>query len=331
MNLSRVLGSKFRKSPLPSFTFSEILGSMRHMWYNACMRHFQFVIILIVAGLFMPVTGYAGTISDRLSGRILLDVERHGEAWYVYPEDNKRYYLGTADDAFGIMRSLGMGIANNDLEKIAVGSDTGNVAGIKISTEQKEGEEAATSTTDGVTQSLTERLRGHILLQVENNGEAWYVNPADGKRYYLGRPADAYQIMRELSLGITRTDLARVPKNILNESIDEYSSYEYKTITVADGREFKVDVITIDLNDPALEIITDTADDATCLTNCGAKSLADFVEDNGGFVGINATYFCPPDYTACKGKTNSYTHPVFNSRLKKFVNAENMKHPTSGP
>ena len=54
-----------------------------------------------------------------LSGAILLDVERNGEAWYIYPEDNKRYYLGRPNDAFQIMRELGLGISEYNFQKIA--------------------------------------------------------------------------------------------------------------------------------------------------------------------------------------------------------------------
>lgn len=39
---------------------------------------------------------------------------------------------------------------------------------------------------------LSNRLKGKILLQVESAGEAWYVNPDNEKRYYLGRPSDAF-------------------------------------------------------------------------------------------------------------------------------------------
>ncbi|MFH1822724.1 MAG: hypothetical protein ABH830_03410, partial [Patescibacteria group bacterium] len=42
---------------------------------------------------------------------------------------------------------------------------------------------------------------GYILLQVEDNGEAWYVYPTTGKRYYLGRPQDAFNLMKKLGLG----------------------------------------------------------------------------------------------------------------------------------
>jgi hypothetical protein len=51
---------------------------------------------------------------------------------------------------------------------------------------------------------------GRIFLQVESDGEAYYVNPVNMKMYYLGRPADAFRIMQELSLGITNLDLRQI-------------------------------------------------------------------------------------------------------------------------
>jgi len=59
-------------------------------------------------------------------------------------------------------------------------------------------------------QTLAHRLKGKILLQVEQNGEAWYVNPANEKRYYMGRPTDAFNLMRESSIGITNANLEKI-------------------------------------------------------------------------------------------------------------------------
>ena len=278
--------------------------------------------------LFPQAAAQAGAAANRLSGKILLDVERNGEAWYVYPENKKRYYLGRPGDAFKVMRELGLGITNVNLAKIPAGEGQPQVAGVKIDTEI---ELKPVSAEDKINIALVNRLSGRIVVQAEEKGEAWYINPTDQKRYYLGRPEDAFAVMREKGLGITKKDLALINKNILDESIDKYSSYKYITITTAKGEEFKVDIITIDLNDPNLEIITDTADDEDCDNNCGTKTLADFVEDNNGFAGINGTYFCPPDYSSCTGKINSYFYPVYNSRLKKFINADNFKYPTTGP
>ena len=53
-----------------------------------------------------------------LSGRILLQVESHGEAWYVNPINSQRYYLGRPDDAYSVMRNLGLGISNNNFDAL---------------------------------------------------------------------------------------------------------------------------------------------------------------------------------------------------------------------
>lgn len=131
----------------------------------------------------------AAPVADHLRGRILLDVERGGEAWYVAPLPAERHFLGRPDDAFRIMTALGLGVSDRDLARIPRESDAfaGDVA-------------------------LRERLAGRILLQVESAGEAWYVHPVDKKRYSLGRPAEAFDVMRRTSLGATTADIAAVPE-----------------------------------------------------------------------------------------------------------------------
>ncbi|MCK4554096.1 hypothetical protein KAU19_03985 [Candidatus Parcubacteria bacterium] len=122
-------------------------------------------------------------LSARLSGNILLQVEEHGEAWYVYPNDKKKYYLGRPADAFNVMKNLGLGATH----------------------------EFITSHT-----TYPSHVLGKILLDVEQNGEAYYINPKDKKAYYLGRPADAFSIMRELGLGITNQDIRKIEVGEIN-------------------------------------------------------------------------------------------------------------------
>lgn len=124
------------------------------------------------------ITKIDNNLSKRVSGNILLQVEKNGEGWYVYPDNKKKYYLGRPADAFNIMRKLGLGISENSF------SSFGNYA--------------------------PSRLSGKILLRVEKNGEAYYVNPTDLKMHYLGRPDDAFQVMRELGLGITNSDIRKI-------------------------------------------------------------------------------------------------------------------------
>ncbi|PIV52004.1 hypothetical protein COS18_01015, partial [Candidatus Falkowbacteria bacterium CG02_land_8_20_14_3_00_36_14] len=123
----------------------------------------------------------AENLGGKLKGRILLQVESKGEAWYIDPATQQRAYLGRPADAFRIMRELGLGISENNFNSY-----------------------------NGY---APKNLSGRILLRVEANGEAYYVNPTDLKMYYLGRPADAFKVMREKGLGITNEDLNTISVN----------------------------------------------------------------------------------------------------------------------
>lgn len=84
--------------------------------------------ILISLGLLLATTPIQATQAasfDHVTGRILLQVESHGEAWYVDPISLKRIYLGRPIDALNVMRSYGLGITNNDLAQIPTSSQSG--------------------------------------------------------------------------------------------------------------------------------------------------------------------------------------------------------------
>jgi len=138
-------------------------------------------IIIIITTTSSKASSPLGT---RLSGKILLQVEDHGKAWYVSADnDNQRIYLGSPAEAHCLMKTLGLGISNNDLNRYLNDNDN----------------------------NFPTRLSGKILLAVEQHGEAYYINPDNLKGYYLGRPIDALKLMRELSLGITNTNLNTIP------------------------------------------------------------------------------------------------------------------------
>ncbi len=119
----------------------------------------------------------ARAMTAKFSGRILLQVERNGEAWYIYPVDNRRYYLGRPLDAFNLMRKLSLGVTHKYI---------------------------ASYTT------FPKAVAGKILLDVEDSGKAYYIYPIDRKAYYLGRPDDAFKVMRELGLGITNDNIDKI-------------------------------------------------------------------------------------------------------------------------
>lgn len=78
-------------------------------------------------------------------------------------------------------------------------------------------------------------------------------------------------------------------------------------------------MVTYDLG--SVTVVTDTANDDDCGNNCPAKPLAQYVAENGGRGGMNGTYFCPPDYSWCSGKVNTYDFPIWNNRKKKWMEA----------
>lgn len=267
--------------------------------YTGFMR-FLSLFVLLCATL-LPARAFAADFSTTVRGRILLDVEHSGEAWYVYPPTFTRSFLGRPDDAYNIMRGLGLGITDADLARIPP-SDS--------------------STTGDLT--LRRRLSGRILLQVQQHGEAWYVHPVDLRRYYLGRPADAFALMSALGLGISAADLARIPINpdSIKPAVNETHSFRSFTLTNAAG-SFPIRVISLKKN--SFDLLTDTAETGDCASNCAALSLKDFVERNNATIGIHGTYFCPPDYPACEGKVNTFLPPVMHSALGTLLNENGLR------
>ena len=151
------------------------------------------------------VSNIDNNLVKRLKGYILLQVENHGEAWYINPLSEKKFYLKDGAAAYVMLRKFGLGIKNNDLAKIPVGIETrfsdadsdndgladkleqglgtdpdnqdsdndGNIDGDEI----KNGTNPLGSGSLSFDTKLINRISGRILIQAESRGEAWYVNP----------------------------------------------------------------------------------------------------------------------------------------------------------
>ncbi len=192
----------------------------------------------------------------RLKGKIVLTVETNGEAYYLNPTDEKIHFLGRPDDAFNVMREQGIGISNMLLEKIEIGlmDFTGpdrDLDGLSDLIEDAIGIDKAKDDTDGdgyndrdelasgydprkagtklgIDKEFTNLHLGKIFLQVEAHGEAWYINPVDAKRYFLGRPADAFAVMRMLGLGISNGNFDSLKGDEVAEEVLEEAKEETK-------------------------------------------------------------------------------------------------------
>lgn len=134
------------------------------------------VIFLSNAFLVFPVQ--ALTLASSLSGRILLQVESRGEAWYVNPKDLKKYYLGKPEDAYTLMKQLSVGISEQEFASWNHGAPSW--------------------------------AKGKLYIRPQSHGEAYYVD-LNQRWNYLGRPFDAWQLFRAKGLGISNNDLAKIP------------------------------------------------------------------------------------------------------------------------
>jgi len=133
--------------------------------------------IFLSSALFVyPVK--AETLAGQLSGRILLQVESRGEAWYVNPQDNKKYYLGKPNDAYNLMRQLSVGISEKEFASWSKGAPVW--------------------------------ARGRLYLRPQSHGEAYYVD-LSRHWYYLGKPQDAWLLFRSQGLGISNNNLNKIP------------------------------------------------------------------------------------------------------------------------
>ena len=146
---------------------------------NSRLRLFALSAALIAAALFGASVFIADAaqrlnIHDYVRGRIMLQVQERGEAWYVYPGDDRRYFLGSPSDAYQVMKALGLGVHHQ------------LIADTKI---------------------YPAALLGEVLLDVDDHGKAYYVNPGDATAYYLGSAAQAFDVMRKVGVGVTDADL----------------------------------------------------------------------------------------------------------------------------
>ncbi|MFH0988172.1 MAG: hypothetical protein V1763_02270, partial [Parcubacteria group bacterium] len=125
------------------------------------------------------------------------------------------------------------------------------------------------------------RAGGKIVIETQRHGEAWYINPKDNRRYYLGRPADALILLQKLGTTADKSDVNNVPFSYTGAdyTVDNFytlrypSAWTYKEKSVDkksyNGLEIKKDVVfATDDASATLEILS--------LQTTASKTLANF-------------------------------------------------------
>lgn len=102
------------------------------------------------------------------------------------------------------------------------------------------------------------------------------------------------------------------------------SGYSVQNVSI-DGQIYKVAIVAADLN--STKVIVDTASDSDCTNNCPTLPLGEYVSRNGAYAGINGSYFCPPEYPSCAGKTGSFDTLLMNKN-KRYFNSDNNVYST---
>ncbi len=120
-------------------------------------------------------------LAEKLKGKILLQIEADGAAWYVSPIDTKRYYLGKPRDAMLTIKKLSKKMP---LEEIVD----------YIYFEKK----------------FPEELAGRFLLNTDEKDEYYYIHPESRLAIPLKTPNEAFHLLIDLGLGITNKDIRKI-------------------------------------------------------------------------------------------------------------------------
>jgi len=97
------------------------------------------------------------------------------------------------------------------------------------------------------------------------------------------------------------------------------TGYSRQSVSTDIG-SYTVSLIAGDLS--STRVIVDTASGSDCGNDCPVLPLSDYVSRNGGYAGINGSYFCPASYPSCAGKTNTFDLLVMN-KDKTYFNSDN--------
>ena len=178
-----------------------------------------------------------------------------------------------------------------------------------------------TFTLDASTYTLRTALTGYVPVQVDIQLAAQQAITKDIELVKVPPPM-------VLPVSVPASQPAPMPTTApaFSSSNDStaYSTYSHTSVQSLSGT-FTADIMTFNLASGHIRVLEDTANDGDCPDNCSVQSVSSFVQQDGGFAGINGSYFCPTAYgSSCAGKTNSFYWKQYNSRLQKMINPGNL-------
>ncbi len=241
-------------------------------------------LLLLVSCTLITSVFAANSLTTRLKGRLLLQVEDRGRIWYVDPVSLQKYEI-TFANALDLFQNLSLGITNSDLNHIPINPEAVSDQldtdhdGYTDKTEVKNGyhpEIASNPANRGNDKvlpypALMNRLKGRLLLQVEDRGRIWYVD-MDGTRWEVTW-GNLMNLFRKLALGISNKDLAEVG----NEDIADWQTYTNSEY----GFEFKYPTnYSIKSSENYLVYLVDASNNASISLNVTGQFNLESIKDN---------------------------------------------------
>lgn len=126
--------------------------------------------------------------------------------------------------------------------------------------------------------------------------------------------------IKALQQKLAETAVAPAPQAAISNTAPSNGYSRQKVETDIGG--FVVSLIAADLS--STKVIVDTASGGDCGNDCPVLSLSDYVSRNGGYAGVNGSYFCPATYPSCAGKTNTFDLLVMNKDKVYFNSSNNV-------
>jgi carboxyl-terminal processing protease len=151
-----------------------------------------FVLYLLLASFFIGKNIEANTkeeITNRYAGNFVIEnLNLEERLWYVEPESKERYQIKDGVSITRLLKTFGQGIDDQTLSLIATSTNSVNVD-----------------------YNLSHKFNGQILIQIEQNGEAWYINPLDDYRYKIDNGKTGLEAAKNLALDISAAKLKKIP------------------------------------------------------------------------------------------------------------------------
>ncbi|KKS42101.1 hypothetical protein A3E04_02825 [Candidatus Kuenenbacteria bacterium RIFCSPHIGHO2_12_FULL_42_14] len=192
-----------------------------------------FFMTLVLMFSFASSTSAANSITSRLKGKLLLQVQDKGRIWYVDPVGLQKHEV-TFSNALSLFQKLALGITNADLIKIPADLDSINPNLDSDNDGYPDKEELQNGYSPYIAGSnqgrfktdnnLAAKLKGRLLLQVQDKGRIWYIDQ-NGKRWEVTW-GNLMSLFRKLALGITDKDLNEVG-NVETANWQTYTNSEY--------------------------------------------------------------------------------------------------------